>query len=775
MPPVRISTYQRLRLILQKYPFLPDVAPIILVLTALFFQVLFHEWLSTRTFLLLYPAISLGCLVGNRRSSIAATVIGAWGVWYLFMPEDLTMLHYLSIAAFFTCGMIVSIVSDLILKGVKEQIKLAHALEKSQHSIIVERENFRDLFKQTPEMVCILSGPEHLFEFVNEAHIQVLGFDATGMTVRNAQPESVEVHGILDEVYQTGNTAKLIEIPVTVGASLRFFNLTYSARHDDDGNVNGVMMLGTEVTAEVQSRHEIIASQKRYHQLFDLSPLAKWIFDVKTFEILDVNMAAVKLYGFSKEEFLKMKATDLRPPEEIPKFIRAMSPGYCENPEKNFRIFRHRKKDGSLIDVEISAFDLVMNGRKVRISAILDITERLAIENRQQELLANLQAAKDEAERANQLKSSFLANMSHEIRTPLGAMLGFADLLRDHNLTQTERDNYIGILTRNGHQLATIINDILDLSKVEAGHMTFEFSDISSEETCSDVISLLKVNAEEKNIALEYTADPSTPEKLVTDPLRLRQILFNIVGNAIKFTPSGSVRVRSYGKHIHGKTRLYFEVTDTGIGIPDSAQEKVFESFVQADGTLVRKYGGTGLGLALSRQLARKLGGEVRLRSSVEGEGSVFVVSVQDLPANRTAVPSERSLVTTVNDLSAESLVGVSVLVVDDSPDNRDLILHYLQQYGATIEFAENGFLGYKKALAGDHDVVLMDIQMPEMDGYTATQKLREAGYRMPVIALTAHAMSEVRRKCLLVGCTDHLTKPIKKNDLIEAVARYSV
>ncbi len=751
-----------------------------------------------------------------------------------------------------------------------------------------ERNNLINLFQQTPEMVCYLKGPEHLFEFVNEAHIKTLGFDATGKTVREAQPESVEVHGILDEVYRTGKTAELKEIPVTVTGQLRYFNLTYAAHTDEEGQINGVMILGTEVTDSIKQRRslerearlidsipspffamdsnwkvvywnpaaeeaigrkktevvgkklwdvfpdtedsefgrtyrqareerkilsfeahyprhnrwyrvwcfpfedgiavsfldvtdrkviqeELERSKERYQFLFDYSPLPKIIFDIETLKIIDVNKTALKHYGYSREEFLTRTKADLRPPEDVALLKQSLIHKHTHTEVEVHTGLRHVKKDGTIINVEISALDINLNGRPARLCAIVDVTEKVKVENELQHLVMNLREAKAEAEKANTLKSAFLANMSHEIRTPLGAMIGFADLLRDPGLSREEHASYINIVTRNGEQLAAIINDILDLSKVEAGHLTLEYAETPPDHVAADVVSLLRVKANEKNIVLEYHSEPSSPESIVTDSLRLRQILMNIVGNAIKFTHAGSVKVKSYGQTgTDGKMYLYFEVTDTGIGIPESQKEKVFDAFVQADGALSRKYGGTGLGLALSRQLARELGGDLILAKSIEGKGTSFLICVADRPELNKTVESSRSREEIKYEVPENALDGIRVLIVDDSPDNRQLLWHFLNKYGATIDFAENGLLGYRKALSGNFNVVLMDIQMPEMDGYTATQKLRESGYTKPIIALTAHAMDEVRKKCLNVGCTDHLTKPIRPKELINAVVKYS-
>ncbi|MBC7742796.1 MAG: CHASE domain-containing protein [Bdellovibrionaceae bacterium] len=393
------------------------------------------------------------------------------------------------------------------------------------------------------------------------------------------------------------------------------------------------------------------------------------------------------------------------------------------------------------------------------------------LESLQSELLK----AAEQANEASKLKSAFLANMSHEIRTPLGAMIGFADLLRDPGLTQTEKANYVDVLTRNGENLAVIINDILDLSKVEAGHLSLEFTDISPSQIAEEVVSLLRVKAKEKDLIFEYNAEDSSPEMIVADSGRLKQILINLVGNAIKFTQFGSVKIRSYGCHTeNGRKAICYDISDTGIGIPASQIEKVFLMFVQGDGSMTRRFGGTGLGLALSKSLAIEMGGDVSITKTQEGVGTTFKVMIADQPDKKTDGNKIEKIVRKSELLGDQLLKGLHILVVDDAPDNQQLIWRYLTKQGAIVESVDNGLLGYRAAITGDFDLVLMDIQMPLMDGYTATQKLRENGYLKPIIALTAHAMSEVRKKSLNVGYTDHLTKPINRNELISTIVRYT-
>ncbi len=649
-----------------------------------------------------------------------------------------------------------------------------------------ERENFRNLFKQTPEMVCILSGPEHRFEFVNEAHIRVLGFDATGKTVLEAQPESVEVHGILDDVFRTGKTAELHEIPVTVTDRLRYFNLTYAAKRDADGVIDGIMILGVEVSEEVQNRNVIVEARENAQRL-----LVELEAKSAQFESIISNIPMAVLFAeapngrllFANEQYHKIWRYPFVEGTEIDQY------GMYKAFHKNGRLYQNEEwplarairrgetiinedtdallGDGTRAILSISAAP-VRNSKGEIVAGIViseDVTDRRLAEDR-------LRAAKEEAERANQLKSAFLANMSHEIRTPLGAIIGFADLMRDPALTVAQRLSYIDILMRNGENLSVIINDILDLSKVEAGHLTVESIETFPEQIASDVVHLLDLKAKEKDLTLEYVREESTPVKINSDPTRVRQILINLIGNAIKFTQFGSVKIRSFSENsASGRIRLGFEIQDTGIGIPQQHQDRIFKMFVQADGSTTRRFGGTGLGLALSKRLAQILGGDVVLKESEPGKGSTFSVWIEDRPealsekTHALAEPQKKTAST-----SAHQLEGLKILVVDDSPDNQQLIWHYLTKRGAVVDSATNGMVGVRMAFTGDYHVVLMDIQMPEMDGYTAIDKLRSGGYTKPIIALTAHATIEVRDKVLNLGANSHVTKPINVQELVYAI-----
>lgn len=383
---------------------------------------------------------------------------------------------------------------------------------------------------------------------------------------------------------------------------------------------------------------------------------------------------------------------------------------------------------------------------------------------------AQLRAAKEEAEVANATKSAFLANMSHEIRTPLGALIGFSELMLNDEMSSDDRRRAIEIIKKNGRVLSTIINDILDLSKVEAGKLEFERVEVPLPELLNEIRVLLDLEASGKGIRLQIVAAPGLRPFLRTDPTRLRQILFNIIGNAIKFTARGSVTVTV--QPADDPCRIAFVVTDTGSGIAPEQVERLFAPFTQADVTTTRKFGGTGLGLVLSRKLAVALGGDVRLHASTPGIGSTFVITIEhgwSADASMSRAPRVAR-----PPVQADRLRGQRVLVVDDSPDNLELIEHVLRAAGGEVTTASNGVEGVSAALSNSFDVILMDLQMPEMDGFTATRELRERGFDRPILALTAHAMKEERERCLASGFDDHLTKPIDRQALIGALAHFT-
>lgn len=389
------------------------------------------------------------------------------------------------------------------------------------------------------------------------------------------------------------------------------------------------------------------------------------------------------------------------------------------------------------------------------------------------DLLAALQRSKDDAERANLAKTEFLANMSHEIRTPIGAIMGFIDLIKNSDASPENQAKYMGIIDRNSQQLLRLIDDILDLSKVEAGKMTIEHLSFRLNEFLADFISNMNFKAAEKGLQFNVTLESAIPDRIITDPVRLRQILSNVVGNAIKFTDKGHIDMKiSYQAPF-----INFIVKDTGIGLSKEQALKLFKPFTQADSSTTRKFGGTGLGLVLSRKLAETLGGGLHLESSTPNQGSSFVIQIlPEVPSDARLLGSQelKFAANKKDDVDMnQALKGLNILLVEDSPDNQFLIETYLQKTGARISIKSNGLDGSEAALKEDFDLILMDVQMPVMDGHEATQKLRRLKYSKPIIALTAHAMNEEKMKCFASGFNEYLTKPLQKGILLDVLKRY--
>jgi signal transduction histidine kinase len=406
------------------------------------------------------------------------------------------------------------------------------------------------------------------------------------------------------------------------------------------------------------------------------------------------------------------------------------------------------------------------------------------LEERVAQRTAELKAVCATAEAANIAKGEFLANMSHELRTPMTAILGFADILLG-NLVKPEDIDSARTVKENGEYLLKLINDILDLSKIDSGKLEVEQIASSPHQIITDVVSLMRVRVKAKGLPLDVQYDGAIPETICTDPTRLRQILINVVGNAIKFTETGSIQIVTRLLQGPGEeSKLRFDVIDTGIGISADKIEELFKPFTQADGSTTRKFGGTGLGLSISKRLVELLGGEFSVSSTV-GEGSIFSVTISTGPLddvrliqNAWEAGVETKDRRVVNDTN-ESLCNRRILIAEDGPDNQRLIGFIMKKAGAEVTLADNGQIGLELAMAAKSegrpfDVILMDMQMPVLDGYEATRQLRNDGYTLPIVALTAHAMLCDRQKCLDAGCDDYATKPVDHKKLIKLVASHA-
>jgi PAS domain S-box-containing protein len=549
--------------------------------------------------------------------------------------------------------------------------------------------------------------------------------------------------------------------------------VSVTALRDAQDAIIGYLLIGTDNTARklVEAEQKKLDQRLRDQQFYTRSLIESNIDALMTTDpagiITDINKQMEALTGCTRDELIgapfKSYFTD---PERAEAAIKLV---LSEKKVTDYELTACAL-DGKQTVVSYNATTFYDRGRTLQgvFAAARDITERKEVE-------AELKQAKAVAESASRTKSDFLASMSHEIRTPMHAIMGIADLLAKTPLSP-EQDKFVQIFRRAGDNLLNLINDILDLSKVEALQLDLERTGFSLNDLLEKVTEMVAGRAHEKGLALVCEIAPNVPTDLVGDPTRLRQVLLNLIGNAIKFTESGEVSVRvTPDGNSSVPTALRFTISDTGIGIPGEKLDRVFERFTQADSSTTRRFGGSGLGLTISKRLVDLMGGRIWVESAVE-KGSVFSFAV---PFEISAGATRRPTVPVGTD-SELPLPALRILLVEDSPDNRTITLAYLENTPYLVEVAETGAIACEMFKGGHYDLVLMDRQMPVMDGLAATRTIRtweQANDRppTPIIALTASALKGDRETCMAAGCTAYLTKPIKQDVLLQAIKEHSI
>ncbi len=467
-----------------------------------------------------------------------------------------------------------------------------------------------------------------------------------------------------------------------------------------------------------------------------------------------------RMLGYGEDELLSMLAPDIHPPDGMPA-IRERFRTILDRPSEVFKGVPVLTKDGTVKWVDVSDKGVVYNGRPCAIAFFHDITERIEMEKA-------LQHAKEAAEAANAAKSKFLASMSHELRTPMNSILGLIDVALPKATDPTVQD-CLQTAKSSADLLLTLLNDLLDSAKIESGNLELELSPFSLRRVLDETTRIVSLRASEKGLSFYCRMPDQTPGAVIGDRMRLQQVLLNLVGNAIKFTERGEVELSLRSLSDDDAADLEFAVRDTGIGISPSALEHLFQPFTQADASTTRRFGGTGLGLSICKNLVEMMGGTIWVESEL-GRGSTFSFTVR-LPLAKE-LPSDFEAPIAVLTTACGQL---RILLAEDNPANQKLATYILQDRGHTVEIASDGQEAVCLTEQNGYDVILMDVQMAGMNGLEATAVIRKrecGGSRVPIIAMTAHAMQEDRQRCLAAGMDDYISKPINAQELIGLVER---
>lgn len=555
-------------------------------------------------------------------------------------------------------------------------------------------------------------------------------------------------------------------------------------------------------------------SRKRLKTLFRVLPVGVVLVEKQTHIIVDTNNKALELIGVDRNQLLGSKCNGA---------LCQTDHGICSvcqnsvSSDHSERMFKN--SSGVMIPILKTVNTIMLNGKEHILETFVDITEQKdahekleqanhaleirskALEQSQKAAIKLMQQAEDakketesansklkesiesahviaeEALHATNAKSQFLANMSHEIRTPMNSIIGFSDILTEENLSE-QQHKYVEAVRNSASHLLQLINDILDFSKIEAGKLHTEIIDFPLSQFIMEVDSMIRPMAVNKKLKFEILQCSSLPMIIKSDPSRIKQCLINLITNAIKFTSHGHVYLNVYTEKSDSSDFIRFDIEDTGIGIPEDKIGMIFDPFSQADGSTTRKYGGTGLGLSITKQLTEILNGRISVKSTL-GKGSTFSISI---PAgiNIDSQPQmdKYEYANSINIKDNQRSLSLThhsgkVLVAEDNPSNQMLISLLLKKIGMTVILAQDGLIAIEKVQKENFDLILMDIQMPNMNGYEAVKKIRAMGYKVPIIALTANAMDGDRDKCVKAGCDDYLTKPIKQHELFSILNKF--
>jgi PAS domain S-box-containing protein len=686
------------------------------------------------------------------------------------VQEGLAERHYQTLLSLVSTGLFILCGTSLCyIRHLRITRRRAEALRRNAE----ESEARFTAFMDHAPLIAFVKTAEGRYLYTNKTYNKHLGFDAVASLADTVWPTDVaaKLRANDREILRSGGAKEFIESLPVPGGVRHYLTLKFPFMSNGERCLGGAAI---DITDRERAAEAIASSEQRYRELFESAPIPMHEIDMQGV-IRRVNRAGCELLGFSAAELIGRPLWELVIPDERESSRTSIAAKLAGAPLKVVqRSFVQRS--GCIVPVEIH--QSAIRGETGDItglrSCVIDLRDRIAAArakeayaNELQHKNAALAAAVAAAEEASAHKGQFVANISHEIRTPMNGIMGMTELLLDSPLTKDQRQMASAVLECTEHLLG-IINDVLDFSKMEAGKLALRPAPFRAREVVHGVCELLIPAAIAKGLELESDIDPALPE-LLGDGGRIRQILLNLAGNAIKFTDSGAVRIRVSAEAGAGASATtVWEVSDTGLGIPEELVPRLFQPFTQGDESSCRKHGGTGLGLAICRQLTQLMGGSIHVRSG--GTGTAFIVRLV-LPVHETG-PSTN---TTARDLSAMSASfrgteksgpGVRVLIAEDNAVNAMLASRMLERLHHEVRVVATGAEAVRAIAEDRFDLVLMDCQMPGMDGYEAARRIREDGSKVPIIALTAHAMEGDRQRCLSAGMDDYLTKPLRGDQL---------
>ena len=567
-------------------------------------------------------------------------------------------------------------------------------------------------------------------------------------------------------LYLDPGTSQIIFLSVTIATFATIFATLYylyqANANVEDKFLKTIEMLESEIETRKRSESELSEKEAQLRSIVDSAEDAIFLSDSKHKYIM-VNSGAEK-FGFAPEFVIGKDAIELAGLEQGKEYIAFQEKVMAtQSPMQVEKMFT--KPNGEQIWHSLILSPVIKKGKGV--VGVAGIARN--IEN-ERKIKSELIEAKEKAEAANVAKSSFLAMMSHEIKTPVNVIIGYSDLLAN-DLEENLRQQVLRNISRNSHHLLQLLNDILDLNTIESGKIETRPLPIFLRTEIDGVVEQLSTLASKKSLSLTVDYTCSLPEMIEIDPLRLRQILVNLITNAIKFTHNGEIKVKVKKEfaELAEKPMLIIEVQDTGIGIDPNNWSKLFQPFSQIKDHIVQDSGGTGLGLFLSKKIARLIGGDVELKHSNIDQGSCFQFSWGLVSSCKAKFISEQTPI-----LASPRLINIKVLLVEDNPDIQLLFSTYLESEGCQVSTANNGIEALEKATKETLHIILMDIQIPMIDGYSVAKKIISLGIKTPIIALTAHHLKGERDRCIAAGCIDIFSKPISKNQLVEAVLKWT-